>query len=241
MTEHSLLHALFEQLAEPFTAEALFDRVPDTVFFIKDTEGRYVCVNETLRVRCRKSGKSALLGRTPSEIFGDELGRGYAAQDHEVLASGQQLLDKLELHVYEPRELGWCLTSKFPLLDKTGKIAGLVGISRDLKTPSVASSEYSQVADAIAHAESRLASPPSVAELAEVARMSVYQLDRRMKHLFGLTTGQWLLKTRIDFASRQLISTGYANCRHCVGQWLQRPERIHTPVSADDGTNAIRV
>lgn len=198
---------LLEDLAEPFTAEALFDLMPDTVFFIKDADGRYVCVNRTLVNRCRKHSKSELLGRTPSAVFGKHLGEDYEAQDRSVIRSGQQLLDKLELHVYQPRELGWCLTSKLPLFGKQGEVVGLVGVSRDLKLPDVSSSEFEQIAEAIAYAESRLATPPSVVELAAAASMSVYQLDRRMKRLFGLSTGQWLLKTRIDRASRQLLET----------------------------------
>jgi len=208
MRGQSPLASLLEDLAEPFTAEALFDQMPDTVFFIKDAGGRYVCVNQTLVKRCRKHDKSQLLGRTPSAVFGRQLGQDYEAQDRSVIRSGRQLLDKLELHVYQPRELGWCLTSKLPLIGKNGEVAGLVGISRDLKLPDVASSEFEQIAEAIAYAESRLSAPPSVVELAAIASMSVYQLDRRMKRLFGLSTGQWLLKTRIDRASRQLIETG---------------------------------
>ncbi|MEM8814311.1 MAG: AraC family transcriptional regulator [Pseudomonadota bacterium] len=207
MHERSSIAALFEDLAEPFTAEALFDQMPDTVFFIKDAGGRYVCVNQTLVSRCRKRSKSQVLGRTPSAVFGTDLGRDYEAQDRSVIRSGRRLLDKLELHVHRPRELGWCLTSKLPLAGKDGKIVGLVGVSRDLKLPDVASSEFEQIAEAISYAESRLAAPPAVAELAAIASMSAYQLDRRMKRLFGLSTGQWLLKTRIDRASRQLTET----------------------------------
>ena len=198
---------LLKDLAEPFTAEALFDQMPDTVFFIKDAGGRYVCVNRTLVNRCRRHSKSQLLGRTPSAVFGRRLGRDYEAQDQSVIRSGRQLVDKLELHVYQPRELGWCLTSKLPLTGKDGQIVGLVGISRDLKLPDAASSEFEQIAEAISYAESRLSAPPSVTELAATAAMSVYQLDRRMKRLFGLSTGQWLLKIRIDRASRRLIET----------------------------------
>ena len=203
----SSIRDLFGQLAEPFTAEALFDQLSDTVFFVKDREGRYVCVNDTLVARCRRTGKSDLLGRHPSEVFGDYLGGDYEAQDHAVLQSGEQLVDKLEMHVYEPHELGWCLTSKFPLVGEEGRIVGLVGISRDLKSPSTAGIEHAQIAAALAHAESHLAEPPSVVELAEKAQLSIYQLDRRMKQIFGLSTGQWLLKTRIDHASRQLLTT----------------------------------
>ena len=37
--------------------------------------------------------------------------------------------------------------------------------------------------------------------------MSVYQLDRRMRRVFGLTTGQWVLQTRISHARDRLIDT----------------------------------
>ena len=38
--------------SEQATTEALFDALPDVVFFIKDTAGRYVRVNQTLADRC---------------------------------------------------------------------------------------------------------------------------------------------------------------------------------------------
>ena len=37
--------------------------------------------------------------------------------------------------------------------------------------------------------------------------MSVYQLDRRMRRVFRLTTGQWVLQTRINHARNRLIDT----------------------------------
>lgn len=37
--------------------------------------------------------------------------------------------------------------------------------------------------------------------------MSRFQLDSRMRRVFGLTTGQWLIKLRIDAARRQLEAT----------------------------------
>ena len=207
MPQRTLVADLFEQLAEPFTAEALFDQTPNIVFFVKNAKGRYVCVNHTLVKRSGKRSKSELLGCTASEIFGDDLGRSYEAQDREVVRSGQELLDKLELHAYQPRETGWCLTSKLPLTDKDGKIIGLVGVSRDLALPDVSSGDFEQIAEAVAYAESHLSDPPTVTRLAGVTSMSVYQLDRRMKRLFGLSTGKWLLKTRIDHAGRELLET----------------------------------
>ena len=204
MSIDSLAGALLADLAEPFTAEALFDQMEDTVFFIKNSEGRYVCVNQTLVARSGQQRKSDLLGCTPSEIFGEDLGRGFEVQDREVIRSGSQLIDKLELHVYQPRKTGWCLTTKLPLHGATGEVIGLVGVSRDLALAVDRSAGSGDVARAIAYAESRVSSPPSVERLAEVASMSPYQLDRRMRSLFGLSTGRWLLRLRMDQACHQL-------------------------------------
>ncbi|MDJ0709071.1 MAG: AraC family transcriptional regulator [Woeseiaceae bacterium] len=198
---------LFTQLAEPFTAEVLFDQLPDIVFFIKDAEGRYVAVNRTLVERCGLVSKRDLLGKRPSDVLGETLGRSYESQDASVIRSGQPIVDQLELHIVRSRDIGWCLTSKLPLAGKEGKNVGLVGASRDLGLPDVSSDEFEHIADAIDYAERNISSRPTIRELAHIADMSVYQLDRRMQRVFGLTTGQWYLKTRISFASRLLVES----------------------------------
>lgn len=188
-------------------AEALFDLMPDTVFFIKGRDGRYVSANQTLVERCGLRDKSELLGRRPSDVLGATLGRGYEQQDQQVLETGQKLVDQLELHTVRSRDIGWCLTTKLPLVSQDGPIAGLVGISRDLRLPDMTSDDFAHIAEAIRYAEQHSAQRPTIAELADIAGMSIYQLDRRMQRVFGLTTGQWVLKTRISHASRVLIET----------------------------------
>ena len=114
--------------------------------------------------------------------------------------------DLLELHVFASREQGWCLTSKFPMID-AGVTIGVAGISRDLKPLDVTSADFARISAAIRFTEDHLADAPAIADLAAVARMSPYQLDRRMQQVFGLTTGQWILKTRIGRA-QQLQNLG---------------------------------
>lgn len=199
--------ALFAQLDQPFTGEALFDQLPDIVYFVKDRLGRYVSVNRTLVQRCGLRDKSQLIGRTAQELLGASLGETFTVQDRRVIRSGKPLLRQLELHVYPSRDVGWCLTTKLPLRNRRGTVIGLVGVSQDLRLPDASTSEYRPVAAAVAYAEAHLGDPPSVGDLAAVARLSRYQLDRRMTQVFGLTTGQWLLRLRIDFAQRQLRQT----------------------------------
>lgn len=209
MRPDAVVSSLFEQLSEPFTAEPLFDQLPDIVFFIKDHEGRYVAVNQTLVERCGKQRKSELIGRRPSEVLGEGLGRGYESQDRAVLKSGQRLLNQLELHAYRSRDVGWCLTSKLPLKSRDGMTIGLVGVSQDLRLPDLSAAEFRNLGDAVRYVEGHLSSPPSIRDMARIAGMSMYQLDRRMRRVFGLTTGQWIIQARINHARKLLVQTEF--------------------------------
>ncbi|MFN3652033.1 MAG: helix-turn-helix domain-containing protein [Armatimonadota bacterium] len=203
----SSLHALFGRLREPFTGEPLFDHLPDIVYFIKNSRCQYVAANRTLVERCGLRDKSQLLGRTPSEVFRPPLGERFEAQDLRVLKTGRALIRQLELHLYPSHDVGWCLTSKLPLLAADGAPVGLVGVSQDLRLPDVSAQEFQNVLAAVSYAEEHLATPPTVGELAQIAGLSRFQLDRRMRRVFGLTPGQWLLKLRLDYAQRMLSET----------------------------------
>lgn len=207
MRNRSIVTDILGQLDNPFTAEALFDCLSDVVFFIKDADGRYAVVNDTLVGRCGLRDKAQLIGHTPSEYQGPLLGLSSEAQDKRVLTSGQPITKQLELHNYPGRKVGWCLTTKLPLFDADRKVVGLVGVSQDLRLPDMTTADYEQVAAAVRYAEDNIAVAPTVKMLADVASMSPYRLDRRMQRVFGLTTGQWLLKLRLDTARQQLIES----------------------------------
>jgi len=192
-------------LRDPFTAASLFDQLPDIVYFIKDQSGRYLEVNETLIHRCGCARKSDIIGQLPSQLFGPDLGMHYETQDRTVLQHGRSLMHLLELHMYKSRHVGWCLTTKLPLYSKGNAIVGLVGVSRDLKMPDVSSDDFQRIAAAIDAARDNLSTTTTVANIAAVANMSPWQLDRRMKRVFGISTGEWLLKTRLSAARNLLV------------------------------------
>ncbi len=194
----------FSQLADPLYAEMLFDRLPDVVFFVKDAASRYVAVNETLRIRCGQAAKSGLLGRTTEEVFPAELGASYAHQDREVIARGQPIVDRLELHLYPTREAGWCLTYKMPLFDQAGAVVGLAGISRDLRVPDREAPQYRRIAAAIQHIHDHYGEALTIGRLAQISRFSVAQFERHIQAIFGITPRQLIIKTRIEAATELL-------------------------------------
>jgi AraC-like DNA-binding protein len=197
------LHAFIE--AAPF-AEVLFDRIPDVVFFIKDRVGRYAVVNQTLVTRCGRRTKDELLGRTARDVFPSPLGNRFLDQDLRVLASGVPIVQNLELHLYPTRLEGWCLTDKLPLRSTDGRISGIAGISRDLQSPGTEADRFAEVAAVLEHVRTYFGSELRVEGMAELAGLSIYQLNRRLRTIFGITTSQLITKTRIDAASEMLRS-----------------------------------
>jgi AraC-like DNA-binding protein len=186
--------------------EALFDRLPDVVFFVKDRSGRYVVVNETLRIRCGVPHKRALRGRRADEVFPRPLGGAYAEQDRVVAATGTAIEDRLELHLYPDGRRGWCLTYKRPLRKKGGAVAFVVGLSRDLHLPDEGHPEYRQLAAAVEAIRSHYDEPLRIEQLAREADLSVDRFERLVRRVFHLTPRQLLTKTRVEAASRMLAS-----------------------------------
>ena len=166
--------------------EQLFDHLPETAFFLKDTRGHYLAVNQSLVERCGLREKRELLGLHVRDIFPAELAKGYAAQDAAVLRSGRTILDRLELHWYARRRAGWCLTTKLPLRDESGRIIGLVGISRDLRAPGDRESIPASLANTLDHLENHFDEPLSPAVLARRAGLSPVRFARLIKRIFRL-------------------------------------------------------
>jgi hypothetical protein len=135
MTEITKLHTeFFSILGGYHSNDALFDRISDTAYFLKDADGRYISVNQTLVERCGcHYSKFDILGRTASVVFPAPLGDLITQQDDHVIKSGTPIKAKLELHLYAQTREGWCLTWKEPLRNQKGDVIGLSVISRDLQ------------------------------------------------------------------------------------------------------------
>jgi PAS domain S-box-containing protein len=187
--------------------EHLFDRVSDTVFFIKDAQGRYAAVNQTLVRRLGKRTKAELIGRSAAALFPPHLAQRIEAQDNDVLRLGRSIRSELELHLYPDGEQGWCLTWKEPLRDAAGRIAGLAGISRDLKSSAIEPADTERISRVIDYVRRHIDQPLRVSKLAAHAKLSPWRLDQRMRTFFGISLAQYVTRARIDAACAQLRQT----------------------------------
>jgi hypothetical protein len=219
--------------------DRLFDGVPDIVFFVKDAGGRYMAVNDTLATRCGLASKDLALGRTARELFPEPLGGAFEKQDLFILAGGPPIRDHLELHLYP----GGAAAGASPTRNPSRRHGGHRHL-RDLarhptprhaRTTTSARSPPPSTTSTItstnpAPRHSRRRSPG----------MSVYQFDQRIRSLFHVTAGQYLVKsasTTPALARRR----PRADRPHRPGQRLFRPVGLLAPVQAGGGHQPARL
>ena len=110
----------------------VIDNLPDTIY-AKDTENRYVVCNiAQAHSVAAEITPDDVVGKTDVELYPKELAVEYRANDETVIRTGQRLLNKEERGVDLGGNEVWLLSTKVPLRDAAGEIAGLVGISRDI-------------------------------------------------------------------------------------------------------------
>lgn len=203
-TENISKQEMADAISDVFFTESLFDAMPDLVFFVKDLQGHYVVVNQTLVTRCGLKEKDQLIGCSAAEVFPAALAASYAEQDLAVLQTGKEMRDQLELHLYPDRDPGWCLTNKFVLRDRKHQIIGLTGTSRDLGMPDQRHPVYHRIAAAVRHIHTNFAENVQMAELEQITKLSVAQIERYFEKIFSLTPRQFMIKVKLDAATAML-------------------------------------
>ncbi|HEX7339434.1 MAG TPA: AraC family transcriptional regulator [Rhodanobacteraceae bacterium] len=196
--------AFLGELKSMATLVAVFDRVPDMVFSIKDRSGCYVLMSESCVERCGLASKQQAIGLTAFDLFPQPMAQRYARQDEQLFLSGRPVIDNLDLTLYPNRSAGWCLTTKQPLHDAKGDVVGLACLSKDVHDPGRASFIDADFADTIDYIHAHLAETLRVEALACMSHLSLAQFERRMRRVFQLSAGQYLLKVRIDAAAQWL-------------------------------------
>lgn len=190
----------------PNVFEQVFDSLPDVLFYIKDTQGRYLWANRTLVERSGLGERAAVIGKTADQLFPTS-DAGTMAQDLEVIRTERPLRELLRLYRAAKGERYWCLSSKFPMFDASQRVIGLVGLSRDLPRPNERHSSYYRVAKFLEYIDPRLEYNILIAEAARHASVSMDTLGRLIYEIFHVTPKQLLMKKRIDKACQLLEQT----------------------------------
>lgn len=140
ITERIKAQHAFEQSQE--LLEGVINNSP-ALIFIKDTEGRYLLVNDKV-VEVRGGPRERFLGHTVFDLFPESVARQLDTEDRRVLETGRSVEgeeDFLDLdgkvHTY--------LSIKFPLFNAQGDCYAICGISTDITERATAKAEREQL------------------------------------------------------------------------------------------------
>jgi AraC-like DNA-binding protein len=184
--------------------EQLFDQLPESPFFVKDREHRYVAANAAMARLCGVRRAKDLYGRRAAAFFPEELAVRYEALDDQVMTSGCAVTDRLELSVGAGATPTWLLFSRIAVMGEDRTIVGVAATSRRLKQPEQGDLLYRRLALVADRLRNSADQSLRLGELAGMAGVSKSQLERDFLRLFGVTPRAFLQQARMERALRLL-------------------------------------
>ena len=201
-----LQRAFLERLNDSAQFTKLFANVPGLCFFAKDRDGRIMMGNQLFVEHCGYKREADLIGRNDFEIFPADLAQAYVDDDNMVMNSEEVIVDRVELF---PNYMGvpeWFTTSKMPLYDTEGQVAGVCGTTRSYEKSKYALQPYLDISPAVDFIRDNLEDQLSVPQLARKVHMSVRQFERKFKQAFRISPRAFIIKMRIHAACERLRS-----------------------------------
>jgi diguanylate cyclase (GGDEF)-like protein/PAS domain S-box-containing protein len=108
--------------------QAVLDGTTDAVY-VKDLDGRYLLMN-TAGARMMGRSPDQIVGKLDSELFSGESAREIGERDFDALRAGGPRTVEASAEIGGARR--FYLTTRAPYREPTGRILGMVGITRDI-------------------------------------------------------------------------------------------------------------
>ncbi|MBI5820739.1 MAG: PAS domain S-box protein [Verrucomicrobia bacterium] len=109
----------------------LVDSFPDHIY-VKDTASRFLVVNLATARLFGAAAPGEIIGKTDFDFFPREAAEQFRAEEQALMESARALVNRESSITDSSGNTRWLLTIKMPLRDDHGRIAGLLGVNRDI-------------------------------------------------------------------------------------------------------------
>lgn len=189
-------------------ALGLFEALPDVLFWIKDRQSRFICVNRAFGDLVRRPPEE-FIGKTDADVFPAEIARTFIRDDQRLFETAEPILNKMELVTRKAGGIEWRMTSKIPLFSTDDELVGTSGISRrlDQREGHPLPAPYRALSRLVDFVHDHVDQTLSVDELARQAGMSISTLERRFRSHLGTSPKRFILHAKIAAACERLLNT----------------------------------
>jgi two-component system sensor histidine kinase/response regulator len=122
---------------------AVIDGLPDLIY-IKDTQSRFLLANPAQRKFVTGKSDTEVIGHTDFSFFSHETATAFLNDEQAIIRTGEPVVSQAErMKDFDGNDV-WILTTKVPFRDKDGKVAGIIGIGRNVTTQKQVEAEMIQ-------------------------------------------------------------------------------------------------
>jgi diguanylate cyclase (GGDEF)-like protein/PAS domain S-box-containing protein len=114
-----------------YLLDALLENTPDHIYF-KDARSRFLRISTALAQWMGLADATEAIGRSDFDFFGPEHARKAFADEQMLMQTGRPLIAIEEQETWQDGHRTWVSTTKVPLRNRSGKVVGIFGISRDI-------------------------------------------------------------------------------------------------------------
>jgi PAS domain S-box-containing protein len=111
----------------------LMDYSQDDIYF-KDSDSRFIRINSATAKKLGLKSPEDAIGKSDYDFFERDIAERTHIDEKQILEKGISITSKDEMGVLQQNsnEIIWGSTSKFPMKDNSGKVIGIIGITRDI-------------------------------------------------------------------------------------------------------------
>ncbi len=123
--------------------ETIMEQTADRIY-IKDRESRFVAASKTLAEMHGMKDRYELEGKTDFDLFSIEHAQQAYDDEQSIIKTGKPLINLIEKETWADGSITWASSSKVPLHLQSGKLVGIMGISRDVTAEKIAQEQLAE-------------------------------------------------------------------------------------------------
>jgi AraC-like DNA-binding protein len=186
---------------------SLFDSLPQTYFYAKDTQSRFVRVNQLFLENHGLENESQALGKTDRDFHPPLMAEAYIEEDRRVMDGRKTIPGQMWLVLHRRRVPRWYISTKSPLFDPTGEVIGLAGAMYRIEQQGELTEYFQELLPVVTYIEQHYAEPITMTDMAELAGLSSTHFNRRFRQLLRMTPMQYFRTVRTQATQRLLTTT----------------------------------